>query len=161
MLCIDDKHKLKIGEPGFPVAAAERGRRVLVRSGTYCEVGDHDFTKSSMTPSVALVVDIPDKIEDSWYAGQVFVGYKDSTFEPSSPFRHAAELYNLLTDNVDLNRSVLFLYSDGGPDHRLTYVSVQASLIALFLKLDLDFLCAARTAPADSWRNPVELLCQL
>ena len=54
MLCIDDKHKLKIGEPGFPVAAAERGRRVLVRSGTYFEVGDHDFTKSSMTPSVAI-----------------------------------------------------------------------------------------------------------
>ena len=48
------------------------------------------------------------------------------------------------------------MYSDGGPDHRLTYVSVQVSLIALFLKLDLDFLCAARTAPAHSWRNPVE-----
>ena len=24
------------------------------------------------------------------------------------------------------------------------------------LSLDLDFLCAARTAPAHSWRNPVE-----
>ena len=25
-LCIDDKHKAKVGEPGYPVAAAERGR---------------------------------------------------------------------------------------------------------------------------------------
>ena len=26
---LDDKHRIKVGEPGFPVAAAERGRRVL------------------------------------------------------------------------------------------------------------------------------------
>ena len=33
---------------------------------------------------------------------------------------------------------------------------MQLSLIALFLSLDLDYLCAARTAPFHSWRNPVE-----
>ncbi len=38
----------------------------------------------------------------------------------------------------------------------MTYLSVQLSLISLFLKLDLDFLCAARTAPCHSWRNPAE-----
>ncbi len=27
---MDDKHRLKVGEPGIPVAAAERGRQVLV-----------------------------------------------------------------------------------------------------------------------------------
>ena len=48
------------------------------------------------------------------------------------------------------------MYSDGGPDHRLTYVSVQVSLIVFFKTLDLDFLCAARTAPSHSWKNPVE-----
>ena len=51
---------------------------------------------------------------------------------------------------------MLFLYSDGGPDHRLTYLSVQISLVALFRALDLDYFCAARTAPCQSWRNPVE-----
>lgn len=40
MVCIDDKHRLKVGEPGFPVAAAERGKKVLVRAGTTFEVGD-------------------------------------------------------------------------------------------------------------------------
>ena len=35
LVCIDDKHRLKVGEPGFPVAAAERGRKVLVQAGIY------------------------------------------------------------------------------------------------------------------------------
>ena len=70
--------------------------------------------------------------------------------------RHGTELSSLLSSNSELQRSILFLYSDGGPDHRLMYVSVQVSLIAVFLKLGLDFLCAARTAPVHSWRNPVE-----
>jgi len=56
----------------------------------------------------------------------------------------------------ELRKLVLFMYSDGGPDHRLTYVSVQVSLIVVFKTLDLDFLCAARTAPSHSWKNPVE-----
>ena len=85
MICIHDKHRLKVGELGFPVAAAERGRRVLVRVGTTFEVGDHDFTKFSIIPSVVLVVDIPDNIQESWYRGQVHVGYKDAAFEASSP----------------------------------------------------------------------------
>ena len=157
MVCIDDKHRLKVGEPGFPVAAAERERKVLVRAGTTFEVGDHDFTKFSIIPSVSLLVDIPDTISQSWYRGQVFVGYKDAAFEPSSPMRHEAELSQILNRNDTLHKqSVLFLYSDGGPDHSLTYTSVQVSLISLFLKLDLDFLCAARTAPSHSWCNPVE-----
>ena len=29
-ICIDDKHRIKIGEPGYPVAAVERGRQVIV-----------------------------------------------------------------------------------------------------------------------------------
>ena len=56
--CLDDKHKIKIGEPGFPVAAVERGKRVLVKVGSSFEVGDHDFTKFGMVPSVTLVNDI-------------------------------------------------------------------------------------------------------
>ena len=50
----------------------------------------------------------------------------------------------------------MLIYTDGGPDHRLTYLKVQLSLISLFLKLDLDFLCVCRTAPYHSWRNPVK-----
>ena len=58
-------------------------------------------------------------------------------------------------------KPILFLYTDGGPDHRLTYVSVQLSLICLFLKLDLDYLCVGFTAPCHSWHNPVERIMSI
>ena len=155
VFCLDDKHRIKVGEPGFPVAAAERGRRVLQAAGSRFLVGDHDFTKFSIIPSVSLQVSIPDDISGSWYSGKVSIGMKEGAFEPSSPLRHASELCSLIQLDAE-EKPILFLYTDGGPDHRLTYVSVQLSLIALFLSLDLDYLCAARTAPFHSWRNPVE-----
>ena len=158
--CIDDKHKIKVGEPNFPVASAERGRQVLVLSQSRFLAGDHDFTKFSITPSVVLLTDIPMEISGSWYVGQVFILFKDGAFEPSSPIRHATELFNIL-ENEAIDRPVLFLYSDGGPDHRVTYLSVKLSLIALFLKLDLDYLCAARTVPYHSYRNPVERIMSI
>ena len=33
--CIDDKHRIKVGEPGFPVASAERGRQVMYQVKIY------------------------------------------------------------------------------------------------------------------------------
>ena len=90
-------------------------------------------------------------------SGHVFVGLKDALFEPLSPFRHMCELLQIInSDPSAFSKPILFVYSDGGPDHRLTYISVQLSLICLFLKLDLDYLCACRTAPYHSWKNPVE-----
>ena len=53
-VCLDDKHKVKIGEPGYPVAAAERGRQVVVSKTDTYAVGDHDFTRFSIFPSVVL-----------------------------------------------------------------------------------------------------------
>ena len=84
-------------EPGFPVAAAERGRRDLVSRVTTFEVGDHDFTRMSIVPSVSFIIDIPESVESSWYTGKGFVGLKEAIFEPSSPPRHIAELYDVLT----------------------------------------------------------------
>ena len=110
---VDDKHRVKVGEPSCPVAAAERGRQVLVHSSTSFQVANHDFTRFSVIPSVALVVDIPDCISGSWYTGDVHVLYKDSAFEPSSPIRHATELASLLSEKA-LTHPVLFIYSDGG-----------------------------------------------
>ena len=85
---------------------------------------------------------------------------KDAVFQSSSLLRHATELHSVLKRSIGLN-TVLFIYSDGGPDHRLTYVSVQLSLIALFLNLNLDFVVACRTAPNHSWKNPVERIMSL
>ena len=85
---MDDKHTIKAGEPGYPVSVVERGKAVLVSSARSFVVGDHDFTKFSITPSVTLLVDVPDSMEESFYRGKVHVGLKENAFEPSSPFRH-------------------------------------------------------------------------
>lgn len=58
-------------------------------------------------------------------------------------------------------KSIMFLYTDGGPDHRTTYILTQLSPIALFLNLNLDYLCAVRTAPHNSWKNPVERMMSI
>ena len=65
-------------------------------------------------------------------------------FQSSSSMRHATELHSFLLETFG-NKTI---YSDGGPDHRLTYVSVQLPLIALFLNLNLDFLVACQTEPS-------------
>ena len=69
-VCLDDKHKIKVGEPGYPVAATERGRHVPVHIDERLQVGDHDFTKFSLIPSVTFVVNIPEDISDSWFTGK-------------------------------------------------------------------------------------------
>lgn len=66
-ICLDDKHKIKIGEPDYPVALAIRGKKVSVHSDETLSVGNHDFTKFSIVPSVILSIDIPDEISKSWY----------------------------------------------------------------------------------------------
>lgn len=163
LVCLDDKHAIKIGEPGLPVAAVERGKRVLVSKDVSFCVSDHDFTKAKVTPSVSLICDIPENIGESFYSGKVAVCLKETTFAPSSPLRHATELLQLLRSSGinSIRKPVLLLYTDGGPDHRVTYMSVKMALICLFRKLQLDYLVAARTAPMQSYRNPVERMMSL
>jgi hypothetical protein len=82
-VCIDDKHRIKVGEPGFPVAAVDRGREVIVSLNETFVVADHDFCKFSVIPSVVLLNEIPPSIEKgSWYTGKVYVGLKDAAFQP-------------------------------------------------------------------------------
>ena len=155
-VCLDDKHRVPVGEPGYPVAAIHRGKKVIVGRNQTFMVADHDFTRFSLVPSVDFFVDIPEDVSESWYSGQVVVHLKEGSMEPSSPLRHATELLRCLEQEHSSAPPILFTYTDGGPDHRITYLSVQLTWISLFLKWDLDFLCAARTAPAQSWKNPVE-----
>lgn len=156
LVAMDDKHHCKVGEPGHPVAAVERGKRVVVGVDQVFAVSDHDFTKFSIVPSVTMLIDIPESVnEGSFYRGQVYVGVKDLALEPSTPLRHITELKDILA-NEELTKPLLCLYTDGGPDHRLTYLSVQLSIICLFLSGNYDMIVAARTPPMASWKNPPE-----
>lgn len=117
-------------------------------------------SKGSLTPSVTLDVSIPADFVDSFYQGSVTVSLKDSIFQASSPFRHAVELHHILQQKGEI-KPVLIIFSDGGPDHRLTYPAVKISLIILFRRLNLEMLIAGRTAPGHSWANPVERIMSL
>nr|XP_022306505.1 uncharacterized protein LOC111112916 isoform X2 [Crassostrea virginica] len=160
-VAMDDKHHCKVGEPGHPVAAVERGKRVVVGSDKVFAVSDHDFTKFSVVPSVTMLIDIPESVaEGSFYRGQVFVGVKDLALEPSSPLRHITELKDILMGE-GIDKPILCMYSDGGPDHRVTYLSVQLSIICLFLSGNYDMIIAARTPPMGSWKNPPERIMSI
>lgn len=58
-------------------------------------------------------------------------------------------------------KPILLIYTDGGPDHRLAYLSVQLSLICLFLHGKYDMLVAVQTPPMNSWKNPPERIMSI
>lgn len=76
---------------GFPVGAAVKTRRVIVPEQTILCKADHDFSRFNLIPSVHLKIDIPDKVEDSFYQGETTVTIKCAITEPSSAARHVAE----------------------------------------------------------------------
>ena len=162
----DDKCSAKVGEPGDPIGAVERNKRVVGNNELRAIASRHDFAKFKVNPSVLLLLagsDIPDSVFESFYRGRVWVSVKDAVFQPSSPMRHSAEILKVLKAAKLLDDlQVLLLYTDGGPDHNITFMTVILSLLCLFLTGDLDFVVAARTCPQQSWRNCVEkIMCIL
>src|ERR1044072_205130 len=117
-----------------------RNRKSLVHQETLLSAGDYDFTKLSLTLSVIFFINIPKTISDSFYDGNVYVSYKNTIFQPSNALRHSTEFLQAIQSNY-FNQSIppiLCLYTDGGPNHRCTFGSVQISLIALFLAGDFN-----------------------
>jgi hypothetical protein len=159
-ICADDKHKIGIGDD-TPVSTGVRNKATLSSTEAELSASDHDFTKCSLTPSVSLFVNIPKNISESFYDGNVYVSYKDSIFEPSSALRHSLEWLQALEEQYVILPEILLIYTDGGPDHRCTFGSVQIALICLFLHGNFDFLAAVRTAPYQSWTNPAERIMSI
>ncbi|WAR22044.1 hypothetical protein MAR_016018 [Mya arenaria] len=164
-LCMDDKAIIPVGEPGIPISTGVRGHNKVLAptEGPLLVATDHDFHLGGLVPSVVFVTDIPEDPKDSFFSGNMHVRTKDKVFSPSSPLRHGAELIKLLRhtnnyseDEANLSVPILCLYTDGGPDHRVTYETVKLSLALLFMQLDLDMIIALRTAPSHSWTNPAE-----
>ncbi|PKC16320.1 hypothetical protein RhiirA5_407138, partial [Rhizophagus irregularis] len=95
LIFIDDKHRCKVRESGYPVAAVEWGKSVIVANGATFAVADHNFTKCELIPNVIMYAKIPQLIDESFYRGKIYVGLKDPVFEPSNAARHATELYEI------------------------------------------------------------------
>ena len=87
--------------------------------------------------------------------GNVHVFLKDSKFQASFPTQHPAEL-GMLMKKFYSYADALILFTDGGPDHNNKHTSVRLGLLALFLELDMATIVVIRTAPTQSWANPVE-----
>ena len=47
LVSMDDKHKVKVGEPSYPLASAERGKQVIVGPNQVMAVAEHDFSKAT------------------------------------------------------------------------------------------------------------------
>ena len=58
---MDDAHHCQVREPDCPVAAVDRGKRVVTTTGVKFQVADHDFTKFSLhvVPRATMLIDIP------------------------------------------------------------------------------------------------------
>ena len=63
-----------------------------------------------------------------------------------------AELTGIMSTR-EQRKEIVCLYTDDGPDHRLTYLSVQVVLIALFLHEDRDMIIVMRTPPYNMERS--------
>ena len=138
-----------MGEPGCPMAALPRGRRVLVGNNQIFQVADHDFSNLSLIPTVILVNEIGESVDNSWNCGQPNVLVKITAICPSTALRNAREIADVLIKKYgskEQDPPVLIVYTDGGPEHRSNFLSVKIALIALQRFLDLDQILAARTA---------------
>eukprot|EP00873_Tetraselmis_striata_P000945 jgi/Tetstr1/421209/TSEL_001114.t1 len=148
---------VNVVEPNLPITFGGVTRKGIMPAYVPNVAGDHDFHKVSLTPSVALEVVVKPQEEgdglQSFYRGQCHVVLKDSVFQPYNPLRHAAELMSIARScsmRGDITRGtpgVAFIMSDGGPDHNVSFYTVIAAWLALFLDLEMDVLTISRTTP--------------
>ena len=99
LVSIDDKNKIKIGEPKCLITAATRGKRMLVATNQLLQAADHDFSTISVTPTVVLLHHIPADVEDSWYHGIPNIYLKLHATESSAAVRNAKEITDVIIDH--------------------------------------------------------------
>ena len=167
LLFVDDKCNIEVGSPQHPKATLERGRRVMVLRGEEGERApgvqamDHDSGHSAtrLIPSVIHDMTIPQDFDKYEHRGVVSVSLKDATTQPSTALRSATELSHYLQElerKTGQRKAALLLGTDGGPEHNTRNGAVKVALVSFFMVSGVDFLQASRTAPGNSYINPVE-----
>ena len=117
----------------------------------------------SLIPSVTLISNIPDSIEQSFYHGQVNITFKESVFQLSSSFRSVLEIQKALIFNGfnSQNTPHLYMMTDGGLEHQVNFESVKIPLILMFKQLKPDSLIAIHMAPGQRYVNIVERIMSI
>ena len=87
----NNKSKIKVGEPGYPISTVRRAENILVAKAYAAQLADHNFSSMTITSTVALISDIPPKIDNSSYRGPHYEFLKITATELSSTLRNAAE----------------------------------------------------------------------
>ena len=105
-ICIDDKHKILLSEPGFPLSALPCSRRVLVGKNQVFQVRDHDFSTISLIPTVILLNTIPETVDGSWYWGKPMIFLKISVTDQLSALR----TYRTVWVKRECSSSPYFIY---------------------------------------------------
>ena len=153
---MDYKPKIPAGNSGVPEAATSHMRKAVTTKKLILESSDHNNGSVNLTPSVTLLCDLPEKVTGSFFTGQVYVGIKDSIFEPSDPFRHVVELLSVLWKEEENFFQYLTIFTDRGGDHYIKYLYVQCVLLPLFKIGNFDILDVVRCSLNQSWINPAE-----
>ena len=84
---------------------------------------------------------------------------KITVISPSSALRNTQEVADVLIAKYGSTEHIppaLIMYTDGGPEHRTTFLCVKIPIIALQKYLNLDCILFARTALDHSYGNPAE-----
>ena len=75
---------------------------------------------------------------------------KITAISPSSALKNAREVEDVLIAKYGFSELILpalIMFTDGGPEHHTTFLSVKIAIVALQRFLRLDHILVARTAP--------------
>ena len=81
-----------------------------------------------------MINHISESVEDSWYRGELNFLLKITAISPSSALRNVREVADVLIakyGSIEQIPPALIMYTDGGPEHRTTFLSVKIAIIAL------------------------------
>jgi hypothetical protein len=81
---------------------------------------------------------------------QANVTLKDAIFQASSHVRHVIDPLTMNTSKGKMNDAFVLAFTDGGPDHIITFLNVMIFLPGYFNLDKSDFLVVARTTSTQS-----------
>ena len=148
-----DKQAIPFGPPGLPISSGVKALGpVLVNIDSAGLLTlDHDCGRAgTLTVSVDLEMVIPDTAGDSWFDGTLHVALRNTTFQPSNGFQHAAQLLQLLRSKGE-PPIYLALETDRGSDHNSNHLVNKLALIALQRCAGILKLCLRHPAGGQSY----------
>ena len=164
-LSVDDKAKIKFGEPNHLLSSGVRGKQSICQTGHFLQAEDHDTAnKGSITPSVILDISIPQTMGDSLFQGQTTVYFKDAVLQPSTSMRAVVEIEHYLQFSGSLTpeKDIIILFTDGGTDHRCNLEAVKICLFLLLIRNPtIKHIIAFRPAAGQSYTNYVERIMSI